>query len=314
MRWRRLGRIFAPGGQHPWLTSHASTPFALPLGGSLFRIFFTPRDASGQSHVASLVVDMNRPTEVLELQSVPHQSPGDGGAHDATGAMVGWIVAQDRSLVHYYVGWRTDVAAPYHVSIGRAHWREADQRFEPDPAPVLDVGPRVEHFASTPCVLSNPCGGWQMWFLNGTGWADIDGRPSPTYAIGQASSTDGTSWQVAATPAVAPVRSGQNGHDEIAIARPSVLSDASGWLMWYAVRGRHSPYRIGLARSEDGHVWERDDGAFRFAGNAGDWEQEMQAYPHVFEHDGERFMLYCGDGFGRAGFGIAQALPDAQTI
>ncbi len=31
----------------------------------------------------------------------------------------------------------------------------------------------------------------------------------------------------------------------------------------------------------------------------------MVAYPHVFEHRGARWMLYCGNGFGRTGFGLA---------
>ena len=38
---------------------------------------------------------------------------------------------------------------------------------------------------------------------------------------------------------------------------------------------------------------------------AAGWDSEMVAYPHVFDHDGERWMLYCGNGFGRTGFGLA---------
>jgi hypothetical protein len=32
------------------------------------------------------------------------------------------------------------------------------------------------------------------------------------------------------------------------------------------------------------------------------------AYPHVFELDGDTFMLYLGDQVGRYGFGLAKRL------
>ena len=35
------------------------------------------------------------------------------------------------------------------------------------------------------------------------------------------------------------------------------------------------------------------------------WDGEMIEYPYVFEHRGRPYLLYCGDGYGRAGFGIA---------
>ena len=31
----------------------------------------------------------------------------------------------------------------------------------------------------------------------------------------------------------------------------------------------------------------------------------MVNYPHLFELDGETYMLYQGNGMGRAGFGLA---------
>ena len=34
-------------------------------------------------------------------------------------------------------------------------------------------------------------------------------------------------------------------------------------------------------------------------------DSEMIEYPFVFDHDGQRFMLYNGNGYGRSGFGVA---------
>ena len=37
----------------------------------------------------------------------------------------------------------------------------------------------------------------------------------------------------------------------------------------------------------------------------GDWDQNMQCYPHISECDGRTFLLYNGNEFGRFGFGAA---------
>ena len=89
------------------------------------------------------------------------------------------------------------------------------------------------------------------------------------------------------------------------MARPSVLRDGRGYLMWFSERTRRRPYRLGAARSEDGLVWRRAPQLADLLPAAAGWDSDMVAYPHVFEHGGERWMLYCGNGFGRTGFGLA---------
>jgi hypothetical protein len=64
-------------------------------------------------------------------------------------------------------------------------------------------------------------------------------------------------------------------------------------------------YRMGYAESGDGIHFERmDDKAGMDVSDAG-WDSEMVCYPYVFIHDGQKFMLYCGNGYGRTGFGCA---------
>ena len=40
------------------------------------------------------------------------------------------------------------------------------------------------------------------------------------------------------------------------------------------------------------------------------WDSEMIAYPFVWEHKGQRYMAYNGNGFGRSGFGYAVEVDD----
>jgi hypothetical protein len=35
------------------------------------------------------------------------------------------------------------------------------------------------------------------------------------------------------------------------------------------------------------------------------WDSEMIEYPFVFDHNGARYMLYNGNGYGKTGFGLA---------
>jgi len=64
-------------------------------------------------------------------------------------------------------------------------------------------------------------------------------------------------------------------------------------------------YRIGHAHSDDLIDWTRDDDQLRLDGNPGEWDSDMQCYPHVFECGETVCLLYNGNEFGRYGFGLA---------
>ena len=292
MGWRRLGRIYEPRGEAPWLVSHASVPFAEPLEDGLVRIWFSPRDAANRSHVTWLVVDLARPDAVLEHAQTPVLGCGPAGAFDDSGAMMSWLAGGRL----YYIGWNVRATVPFHVSIGLAE--AADGGWRRTEGPILDRPPEDPWFCSNPCVL--PDGdGWRMWYLGGLGWREIDGRWSPSYDIRHARSDDGRTWRDRGRTAI-PLEG-----DEYALARPSVLRTDEGWLMWFCARTRTRPYRLRAARSADGETWRRAPELAGLEPAQSGWDSEMVAYPHVFEQGGRRWMLYCGAGFGRSGFGLA---------
>ena len=72
--------------------------------------------------------------------------------------------------------------------------------------------------------------------------------------------------------------------------------------MWFCARG--SAYRIYYAESDDGLTWQRRDEPDLTVSESG-WDNEMVEYPFVFDHDGDRYMLYAGNTFGKTGFGLA---------
>ena len=304
MRWRKLGRIFCSQGQQDFMVSHASCPQAVQLEGDLYRIWFAPRDAKNRSYCAWLDIDITQPTEVLRLADAPVLAPGGLGAFDEQGAMHSWFVAHGGEQRLYYTGWNIGDTVPFRNAIGVAISADGDDMtFDSQPGPVLDRSPLDPCFAGNPCVLF-AAGSWHMWYLSGTGWlAGGDGAaPRAAYNLRHATSSDGFDWSPDPEPAIDFAHPG-----EMAIARPAVRHIDGLFRMHYCWRGDGYSYRIGYAESGDGARWRRmDEGAGPQPSEEG-WDSEMIAYPHVFEHGGRTYMLYCGNGFSRAGFGLAVA-------
>jgi predicted GH43/DUF377 family glycosyl hydrolase len=73
-------------------------------------------------------------------------------------------------------------------------------------------------------------------------------------------------------------------------------------------RGKERGYRIGYASSSDLLNWEREDEKAGITVSDEGWDSEMVSYPHVFELDGEIYMLYLGNQVGRNGFGLAKLI------
>ena len=73
--------------------------------------------------------------------------------------------------------------------------------------------------------------------------------------------------------------------------------------MWYTYRG--DKYRVGYAESSDGLEWIRKDDEVDLLPSGDDWESDEVSYPFVFAHEGVHYMLYCGNAYGKTGFGIA---------
>jgi hypothetical protein len=75
--------------------------------------------------------------------------------------------------------------------------------------------------------------------------------------------------------------------------------------MWYSMRSFSKLYALGYAESSDGIVWERKDDEVGIGPSSSGWDSEMVCYPSVVEVEGQKLMLYNGNGRGLSGIGYA---------
>lgn len=295
--WKKRGLVFCPDQNFGWMQTHAAVPIAERIEGDLYRIYFSTRDATNRSRTGYVVIDLQRPQAILELSENPVLDIGALGTFDDSGAMATWLAEWNGQRYLYYIGWNLGVTVPFRNSIGLAMGsptRNFEKIYE---GPIVDRTVREPHFCASCCVIPG-ADVWRMWYLSCTGWEVKDGRASHHYHIKYAESDDGVDWR----------RTGQVAIDfedsqEYAISRPSVLYEGGLWRMWYSHRG--AAYRIGYAESENGIDWSRRDALAGISVSETGWDSEMIEYPHVFQHDGQTFMLYNGNGYGATGVGLA---------
>ena len=301
-QWRRLGQIVTPKPTNAWWHSHASYPTALVREDGLVDVYFSVRDHANRSSVTRTVLDISQSGfEVVEAASTPLLMPGARGTFDADGVTAGCVIRHDGRLYLYYLGWTVGVSVPFTNFIGLAIADPGASQFRRyKTVPIIGRSEANPLTVGYPWVLPGGDGGFRMWFGSHLTWG-AEGLQME-HAVKSAGSSDGLVWQAEARTVVPLL--GLADPAEFAVSRPTVLLEPDGTLsMWYARRRPH--YEIGFAKSDDGLAWQRQDAAVAFVGEVGAWEQSERTYPCVFDHRGRRFMLYNGDGYGRAGFGLA---------
>ena len=296
-KWKKIGLIFCPSGETSWMQSHAAVPIAESIGDDLFKIYFSSRDEFNRSFTGFIVIDIFRPINIIELSTKPVLAPGGLGEFDDSGAMATWLTTYQNKKFLYYIGWNLGVTVPFRNSIGLSISSQSDGFARYSNGPIVDRSMHEPNFCASCCVFSGE-DFWRMWYLSCTGWRMRKGKPEHKYHIKYAESSDGINWQRNGTVAIDFAND-----QEYAISRPSVILDNECWRMWYSFRGQ--AYRIGYAESEDGRQWKRLDSQVGIDVSTSGWDSEMICYPHVFIHNRQKIMLYCGNGYGRSGFGLA---------
>lgn len=296
-RWKKLGRIYQPSGQLDWARSHAANPTPEHVEKDLYRIYFSTRDERNRSSIGYVVIDLKEPQNILSEAIEPVLGPGELGMFDDCGASIGCILPVGEKRYLYYMGWNLAVTVPWKNAIGLAISAGPNRPFI-----LCSTFPIVPLDETDPYTISYP---WvsieserfRMWYGSNLRWGPV--KRDMLHILKYAESKDGITWKRDNKIIV-----DANQPEEYAMCRPCVLKDQDCYRMWFCSRGE--TYRIQVAQSSDGVHWTRLGKDPGIDVSDSGWDSEMIEYPCVFDHQSERYMLYCGSAFGKTGFGIAK--------
>lgn len=300
--WIKLDFLFEPKFQG---LNFASVPSVISQSQNVFRIIFSSRNDKNQSNPYFVDFDIKK-LEIISKARPVEIKLGALGSFDDSGIMPSSFLSINNEVWMYYIGWNLGVTVPFRNSIGLAVSKDNGKSFTKKyNGPIIDRNKDEPFFVASNCVLFHE-GIFKIWYLSCVKWEKIDGKIHHFYHIKYAFSSDGISW----------TRNNQVAIDfksdiENAISVPRVIIEHGLYKMWYSYRDLNSTYRIGYAESFDGLKWTRLDDIVRLDLSINGWDNEMICYPFILDHEGSRYMLYNGNGYGRTGFGIAK-LNDNQ--
>ncbi|OIQ92722.1 hypothetical protein GALL_253250 [mine drainage metagenome] len=296
MGWRKLGQIFSPCSSHPKLASHAANPLAVPLEGDVYRIYYSGRDRANRSSVGYVDIDVVR-RQVIYAHDAPVFEHGPEGSFYADGVSIGNCYAVGGTVYMLFMGWQTPAVGHWRGDIGRLIVGEGGALRLDGTQPFMGANDIDPVSLSYPWVMAAD-GLFQMWYGSTVSWEAGNGEM--LHVLHYATSDDGHRWtrHGGAVPYQLGVAQ--------AFSRPTVLRGPGGYEMWFSYRGGNGQkYRIGYATSETGETWRLRISDCGIDVSETGWDCEMIEYPFVFEHKGQRYMLYNGNSHGKTGFGLA---------
>lgn len=298
MKVRRLGRVWSADDGPAWMASHAAYPTPVAISSERIRVFFNTRDGEGRGQLAWVDVDARDPRRVLDVCDAPGLPLADTGTFDDRGISNGSVHRIDGRLWLYYMGWNKAADVPFRNAIGLAVSEDSDgnafrRRFE---GPLIDRS-RFDAFTlSYPFVVPGQQGQpWRMYY--GTSRAGGVDESKMEHVLTDAVSSDGEDWRPTGRDLIG-LEPGDYG-----LSRPWLATLSGVSSMLYSIRRQR--YTIGLSQLDEASgEWRRVDSDVMGPG-ADDWETEASCYPAVIDVPAGRFLFYCGNGYGRTGFGVA---------
>ncbi len=309
MQWRKLGLIFHADGAWGWNKKYTGIPTAEYLPATRrIRVYYYSMDEKQDGRISFIEVDSADPTKIVYRHESPILDIGEQGSFDDSGVCPSCTVdAGGRKFLYYLGVQRTEKAHLYFA--GLAISSDGGLSFQKHSrVPILDRTEDEPFIRSACSVRFDPRHGkFRMWYVSARGWTEAYGKSYPSYIIRHATSSDGIQWETSPVAAV-----DLHGTNEFGLGRPWVIIENGTYRMWYSIRSRTEPYRIGYAESKDGTTWDRKDDLVGIEKSKAGWDSEMICYPSLVDAEGKRFMFHNGNSHGASGLGVAVLEKDSK--
>ena len=307
MNWIKLGKIYCAENDNEFMKTAGRAPVPRWIEGDIFEIYFASQDAEMRGRIFKLTINITNPTKVIEITTDPIVDMGNVGFFDDNGIIPSCILDHDNKVFLYTIGFSLKNKILFDASCGLAIREDDKTEFKKFKGPIVDRGIDDPCFASSPYVIFDDSDNkFKMWYVSCDYWEDLhNGKYKHYYNVKYKESVDGIIWSQRSKVCI-----DYKNEYEYSISRPCVIKDGENdYKMWYSYRAQKNidTNRMGYAESKDGINWSRKDELMsQLDVSEEGWDSEMITYPYVFDHKGERYMLYNGNGYGNSGFGIAK--------
>lgn len=309
-KWEKKGLVFTPNGYSDWMFSHAQCPFTYDFGDYI-RVYFSTREDyyNGMSKAHGGWVDLDKQDlkKVIRIADRPMMELGQIGEFDEFGSMPNSIVKVNNEYYLYYCGWTRAVSTPYSWEIGLAKGTDAKTFKKVGKGPIIGPTMYEPYLHACPQVYRFKDGKWHMFYLSGQRWLQGEEKMESQYLLVHATSEDGINWNRNPRPIIQP-------KVEYESQTSAAIIELDGrYHMFFCYRygldfrkNLGKGYAIGYAYSDDLNTWVRDDSKAGITLSEDGWDSKMIAYPHISKINDKYYMFYCGNDFGKEGFGIAE--------
>lgn len=316
MKWQKLGLVYNPtedSARPNWRYDFAQGINSLEYD-DFIRIYFCCRekpDSVGRtvSHMTYLDVDKKDPRKVIRISNHPILRLGGLGEFDEFGQYPFSPIRDGNIIRGFYGGITRCESVPFNAAIGECVSEDDGDTFK-----KLGKGPIISYTYDEPFVMGSPKvrkfnNKYYLTYCCGVKWTKHnEKRAEICYKLRMAESDDAVNWRKWHKN-ILPDKIGEMESQ----ACGDIFFKDGTYHMFYCYRGhedfRKNPahsYRIGYAFSSNLHHWTRNDDIVGIDVSEEGFDNEMVAYPHVFEANGNIFMLYLGNEVGKYGFGLAR--------
>lgn len=299
--WEKIGPIVEPFKTTiPWIGSHAGSAFAMPTNHvDIFDLYVTGRDSQNRSQIGKLKIQFKnyKQIEIVDFQDSPILVHGVKGQFDADGVAYPWIVTMpDQELYLYYVGWQIDSIYGFKNTIGLAKKpRNSNIFLKNSHNPILPISSQTP-MGTGSCSVYFEQGCWEMYYTHFREWDQSNKIAVPNYTIGYAQSTNGLDWIVKKDNLIRNFQLPRS-------CRPNLIKTKQEANMWFCAR--QDQYMIYQSKYDANKMELSTPTLDLEPSKNSTWDSESVAYPHIFNHKNKRYMIYCGNEYGKGGLGIA---------
>lgn len=298
--WVKIKKILNPyDPKVTWLGSNCGASFVLPTKDKkIYDLFVTGRDKNNYSQIGKLKLDFSgiKKINVIHDGNSIFFTKGAKGSFDEHGVAYPWFLKKNDGMLMYYVGWKKRPDIPFINNIGIAEYKNGTvKRLCKN---FIKIKNENSNFGIGSCAVDKKNNEYLMWYTCFKKWKWIDGNWHPRYIINIAKSIDGINWKKEADNIF------QQNYKNFCQCRPTFLKNNNGYEIWFSARGED--YKIYKSKSNDGLVWSGE--VLDISLSKEGWDSTGMAYPYVFMHENNTYMIYSGNKYGKGGLGIAKRM------